>query len=110
MATPRKITVLTAVLLPFALVLALSCCAPAVPPREITWSKNVPQTPAAQEAFQALGRKDQFQCVMTARNSAITVPARYQGWFDAPIPDEMTQRQEIFRECMVAQGYTQTTR
>jgi hypothetical protein len=47
---------------------------------------------------------------MTARNSAITVPARYQGWFDAPIPDEMTQRQEIFRECMVAQGYTQTTR
>jgi hypothetical protein len=92
---------------PFVLVLTLSCCAPAgPPPPEIVWSKNVPQTPAAQEAFQAQGRKDQFQCAMIARNSSITVPARYQGWLDPPIPDEMTQRQDIFRECMAAQGYT----
>jgi hypothetical protein len=42
---------------------------------------------------------------MLARNSA--VQRQEIIWVD---PDEFTQRQAIFRECMAAQGYTQTTR
>jgi hypothetical protein len=101
---------MTTILRPFALALALCSCAPPPPAPEIAWSKNVPQTPEAQAAFQAQGRKDQFNCAMTARNSAVQIPSKYQSWFDAPVADESTQRQAIFRECMLAQGYTQTTR
>jgi hypothetical protein len=92
------------------IVLAPCSCAPAAPAPEIAWSKNVPQTPEAQEAFQAQGRKDQFGCAMLARNSAVRRYDPYRAWIDPPVDDELTQRQALFRECMVAQGYTQTTR
>jgi hypothetical protein len=108
--THDRRTKMTTILRPFALALALSSCAPAPPAPEIAWSKNVPQTPEAQQAFQAQARKDQFDCTMLARNSAVQRPSKYQSWFDAPVADESTQRQAIFRECMLAQGYTQTAR
>jgi hypothetical protein len=70
------------------------------------WTKRVSDPSAGQEQL----NRDNFDCLMIGRNSAVQRPNPYQGWFDEPVPNEATQRVAIYELCMSSRGYNEEWR